>query len=421
MDEVFQAHLESFASAELLELVQGWEAHSRRAVTVDQLLLSTLMSRGVAGEYGFSSPQALLADLLRIDPREAKDRVRAAEDLGPRRGLTGEELEPVFPLVAAEQKAGVISAAHAKVIVSTLDRLRPDLDFEHGARVQGELVEQARWFNPRDLAKVAMRIVAHLDPDGAEPRDAQHQRERSFTLGKRCDGMFIPTGALTPACGALLEAVLDSLSAPAPAADGPGGVLEPDRRTPGQRRHDAIEDASRRLLADGGLPSSGGVATTLLITMTEEQFRTQQGYATTTHNDLISIPEAMRLAGEAEVVSVVLNAEGGVISHGRERRLASPGQRLALYARDRGCCFPGCEMPVQWTQVHHQKPWQYGGETSIQTMALLCGHHHRTFEERGWTLHIVDGVPWWTPPKHVDPTQKPRRNRQHHPATMAPV
>ncbi|SOD74753.1 uncharacterized protein DUF222 [Jatrophihabitans sp. GAS493] len=440
VDTLLDAPLPSLTSTELLELVQGWETHRRREVAVEHLLLSAVMGRGVAGEFGFASPQALLVGVLRVDPGEAKARVRAAQDLGPRTGLTGEQLEPVFGETAAAQKTGVISAGHAKVITTTLDGLSEDLDFAHGARVQAELVAQARWFTPRDLAKLATRIVAHLDPDGTEPSDTRQQQNRGFTLARRPDGMVIPTGALTPACGAALEAVLDCLSAPTPATPAPAsdtdagagqtgttggaagdsggvgdGVVERDSRTPAQRRHDALLDSSLRLLADGGLPPSGGVPTTLLITMSDEQFRTQTGYATTSHGDLISIPEAMTVAEEADVVSVLLNPTGGVISHGRQRRLASPAQRLALYARDQGCCFPGCTIPVQWTQVHHQIPWHRGGKTSIHTMALLCGHHHRTFEQLGWTLTMTNGIPYWIPPPWIDPTQQPTRNTQHHP------
>ena len=33
----------------------------------------------------------------------------------------------------------------------------------------------------------------------------------------------------------------------------------------------------------------------------------------------------------------------------RGARLASAARRLALYARDRGCNRPGCDMPPQWT------------------------------------------------------------------------
>ena len=38
-----------------------------------------------------------LADVLRISPREAKRRIRDAEQLAPRTTLTGEPLPPVLP------------------------------------------------------------------------------------------------------------------------------------------------------------------------------------------------------------------------------------------------------------------------------------------------------------------------------------
>ena len=41
---------------------------------------------------------ALLRQVLRLHPGEAAARVRAAEAAGPRRALTGEPLEPVFPM-----------------------------------------------------------------------------------------------------------------------------------------------------------------------------------------------------------------------------------------------------------------------------------------------------------------------------------
>ncbi|SDJ45904.1 protein of unknown function [Frankineae bacterium MT45] len=419
LDRVFSAELESFSSAQIMELLQGWEQHRRREVAVEHLLVSVLQARGIAGEFGFSSPAALLSHTLRIDPGEAKARVRAAEDLAPRFGLSGERLEPIFSEAASAQLAGAISPRHAKVIISTLDGLRPELDCEYSAKIQSEMVAAARNFAPRDLAKLAARIVAHLDPDGAEPRDAEHQRHRSFALAKRADGMVVPAGALTPACGALLETVLDALSAPAPVDEGADGNLEPDRRTPGQRRHDALQDLATRALADGGLPGSGGVPTTLVLTMTEEQFRSGSGYAATQHGDLVSVPQALLLAEQAEVVTATLNTSGGVLDVGRTKRCATPTMRYALFARDRGCSFPGCTTPATWTEAHHVVPWRDGGATSVANMCLLCGFHHRSFERMEWEVFMRDGFPWWRPPAWIDRDRRPIRNDRHDVAESA--
>ncbi|GII24516.1 hypothetical protein [Planosporangium mesophilum] len=46
---------------------------------------------------------------------------------------------------------------------------------------------------------------------------------------------------------------------------------------------------------------------------------------------------------------------------------------------------------------------------------LLCGHHHRLIHHSDWqvTINPTDGHPDFTPPTHIDPEQKPQRNRYH--------
>ena len=58
---------------------------------------------------------------------------------------------------------------------------------------------------------------------------------------------------------------------------------------------------------------------------------------------------------------------------GRTRRCASPGQRIVLYAKDRGCTRPGCTVPAYWTHVHHASAdWDEGGHTNITDLTLAC-------------------------------------------------
>ena len=142
--------------------------------------------------------------------------------------------------------------------------------------------------------------------------------------------------------------MLDALSAPDPAADG-----QRDPRTGGQRRHDALLDAGQRLLRTGDLPDNGGTPVTIAVTMTVDQLRQETGHTTTSTGGLISIPNLLRLAAEADIIPVVLNDAGGILAYGRTRRLATPAQRLALAARDRGYSFPGCDRPPTWCQAHH--------------------------------------------------------------------
>ncbi len=93
------------------------------------------------------------------------------------------------------------------------------------------------------------------------------------------------------------------------------------------------------------------------VTLTLDQVESRTGLATTAHGGVISVPQALRIAAEADIVPVVLGDAGGVLGYGLTRRTASPGQRRALAARDGGCTFPGCDRPPDWCETHHVTPW----------------------------------------------------------------
>jgi len=384
---------------ELLALLRGLETQRRRLPVVDHALVAELDQRGIAGELAVRDTKTLLRDALRLSPRQAKARYAAAVDLGPRRGLTGEALPPLLPAVAAAQADGAISPEHAKVITRVIEQLPPAVEAEHGPAVEERLVAEAARFDPSVLARIGRHLLDWINPDGTQDREAEHERRRHATLTARRDGSGLLKAHLTP----------DPLAAPRPSdADGP------DPRTPGQRLHDALADAAGHLLASGELPPAGGTPATVLLTMTLDQLETRTGLVTTAHGGPLSVTEALRLAGDANVIPVVLDSTG-ILAYGQARRTATTGQRLALAARDQGCCFPGCDAPPGWTQVHHILEWSKGGGTDLDNECLLCGYHHRTFEKRGWTVTMKDGHPWWTPPPWIDPQQTPIRNAVHDP------
>jgi len=111
----------------------------------------------------------------------------------------------------------------------------------------------------------------------------------------------------------------------------------PDDRSIDQRRHDAFEHGAQRLLAAGDLPATAGVPTTFVISMTLDQLEARAGQATTHHGGHLSVQAAMRLGVDVKTLPVVFDQHLGTLAYGRARRLASPGQRLALFARDKGC------------------------------------------------------------------------------------
>jgi uncharacterized protein DUF222/HNH endonuclease len=409
LDMLAVLQLDRLTRDELLELTRQLETELRRVPVLQHAVVAELDGRGVAAEFAVRDTASLLVDMLRLSRGEASGRVRSAADLGPRRELNGTARPPLFATVAAAQASGSISATHARLITTTIDRLPAAVESEHGADLETFLVAQAQLLDPNRLGQLARRLVDTLDPDGTLATDRDHERRRSLSLRLNRDGSGDLTARLTPSCAAVWQSVLDPLAAPVPAEDGAA-----DLRGAGQRAHDGLLDAGLRLLRSGELPDCGGVPVTVQVSITTRELQTGAGLASTGSGGQLSIPELLTLATDAQLLPVILNDAGGIVAYGRTRRLATAAQRLALTARDGGCSFPGCTAPAAWCQTHHVVSWAAGGTTDLDNLTLLCGLHHREHENRGWTCRMVDGVPWWHPPSWIDPAQQPRRNRAHH-------
>ena len=149
------------------------------------------------------------------------------------------------PLVAAALAEGhVLSESYGRKLCEWTDKLPEDCRDAADAI----LVAAARaGADQQDLVELAMEIYARSHPDDDGPDDGFEDRQVRVetTLG----GAGVVAGDLTPECAAVITAVLDALSAPMDAED---------TRTHGQRYHDALQDAMKRLLASGLLPERAG-------------------------------------------------------------------------------------------------------------------------------------------------------------------
>ena len=87
-----------------------------------------------------------------------------------------------------------------------------------------------------------------------------------------------------------------------------------------------------------------------------------------------------RLLCDGSAVAVVEDERGTPLSVGRKQRMTSASLKRALWARDRGCAFPGCHR-MRYVDAHHIRHWADGGETSLDNLTLLCSHHHRLLHE----------------------------------------
>ena len=122
----------------------------------------------------------------------------------------------------------------------------------------------------RTLKRLSLMRVGDLHLDGAAPdRDGDDGfARRSLRLDTHFQGAGKLDGSLTAECAAAVAAVLESLGKKA----GPE-----DDRTAAQRRHDALEEACRRLIAAGCLPEVAGQAVQVQLHLTLDQLRKMPG------------------------------------------------------------------------------------------------------------------------------------------------
>jgi hypothetical protein len=298
-------------------------------------------------EYCSATMTQFLVRILQLSHGEAAARVRAAAALGPRTTMLGEQLQPLRPQLAELQRDGVVSAAKVQVIERALHTLtRPNLNPQAVQTAERLLTEQAPILAPAELHRFAQAVVAAADPDGPQPVDDQLQQDRRhLELNQRRDGMWQLHGRLSNTVGAQLNAILDPLTTPRTSTieDEDGTVIQiPDERPHAQRLHDALEEACARLLKADDQPSVGGVPASVIVTITLQELLAKTGLAETADGTQLTAEQLLRIADEAEIWPTITNRNSVPLALRRTRRLASPGQTMALITRDAGCSFPGC-------------------------------------------------------------------------------
>jgi Domain of unknown function (DUF222) len=422
VSRVVEHSYDALTTPERLALLERLEHETRRLRVPGHQLINQLGAQ--AGEDELGGPlRSALADRLRITKAEAGRRIDEAADLGQRRALTGEPLPPRFEATAAGQRAGLIGEGHARVIRSFFAHLPADVDLSTREAAEADLADKACGYRPDELAKYAQRIVDWLNPDG-EFSDAERARKRGIIVGKQeFDGMSRISGLVTPELRAALEAMLAKLAAPGacnPEDETPVVDASPDEdavrrdnRSQAQRNHDGFVAGLRALLASGQLGRHNGLPVSIVVTTTLQDLEAAAGKALTGGGTLVPMSDVIRWASHAHHYLAIFD-RGKALALYHTKRLASPAQRIVLYARDRGCTKPGCDAPAYHSQVHHVRGWAATRRTDIDDLALACGVDNR-LAEKGWTTRTnARGEIEWLPPPHLD-RGRPRTNPYHHP------
>jgi len=104
-----------------------------------------------------------------------------------------------------------------------------------------------------------------------------------------------------------------------------------------------------------------------------------------TGNSQLPIESVRRMCCDGSIIPLVENEKGEPLNVGRKVRTVTTAIRRALWARDKGCGFPGCSHD-RFVDAHHIQHWADGGETSVENMILLCSSHHKLVHEGGYSI-----------------------------------
>src|ERR1700744_5498762 len=316
---------------ERLAVLERFEVLRRQQPAVEHPLINQLRAQADPTELGGTLAPAL-ANRLRISRAEAA------------------------------QRNGDLGAGHVTVIRSFCHRLPDVVDPETRALAETQLARLAGEHRPDELAKLADTLTDCLNPDG-DFTDVDRARRRGISIGRQdLDGMSPIRGWLNPEARATLDAVFAKLAAPGmcnPDDEEPyvGGTpsqdaIQGDTRSAAQRHHDALNAAGRALLASGELGQHNGLPATIIVTTTLQELEAGAGRGLTGGGTLLPLSDVIRLGSHAHHYLAIFD-HGKALALYHTKRLASPAQRIVLYAKDRGCSFPNCDGPGSYSEVHH--------------------------------------------------------------------
>lgn len=383
---------------------------------------------GLARKEGFRTPEALIRHTTGASAREAATLARAggmindaalaeaAHDVDP--AIMPAVAEPWLVSVGAALAAGTLSTASAESIRSGIGEPGPGVSIDALTLAVNRILETAGGQDADRLFRLARDARDALDTVGILEREQARRERRSLRRWRQPDGMTRYTWELDPEGAALIDGIYDQITSPR--RGGPRFVDERERA----RADATVQDPrSTEQLASDGFRDLLAIAVDLhpthiigaaqpavRVLVTEAALTSGRGSGHIEGNpEPVSLETVERHACTSGTIAVVFDENGQAIDVGREQRLFTRRQRVALAARDGGCRWPDCERPPAWTEAHHVRQWKRDrGPTDLENGILLCRHHHMLLHDSHWQIQHSHGEYWLTPPPDLALTQEPR-------------
>jgi hypothetical protein len=303
-----------------------------------------------------------------------------------------------LPHLAAALADGDITLAHVTAVTSSAVPRRQDVF----ANADETLAELCRSATPTTVRQAVKFLCDQVDDDGSDapPLDEHGKDERRYhDQWGTVDGMLEYRGICDPADGELLRSVLDAFDKPDPPDTPPER-----RRSPGQRRADALAAAMQAAAGSPEAPTVHGAKPHILGMLDLAKWLGRPDLATFAdqlrYTGDVDLYQIDRLLDDAAFTAVLTLGPWRVVNVGRTQRTLPNWLRPLLQMLHRHCRGPDCDRPATWAQAHHQTDWSAGGDTDLNATVPVCDNHHDMLTNGGWTVHLdlETGVCIWTSP-----------------------
>lgn len=435
---------------ELLHIRSALSVIRRDLDVLDHKIVAVSTRKDAHRSAGATSMASLISAASGVTRRQATQTIKLAQRIDE------------SPVLATQMDKPGMSPVKAHMITDALDTLPADIAADHKQQIEKELAESAPQMSVEQFRRRCRRALEitdrkradRIEDDELVTNETAALRAASFWMSRPDSAGMVKGGFDIDALTAdMLRSILESKTAPRQLAiqqrNGQstqnceqGTVEPPNAVAAGQAGStDTSQQAGSQLVSSTNpnppanyretqgqafieilrhIPreaygNHGGVAATLMVTVSEESLRERAHAAgITEHGTPVSAGQLRHLACTAGILPAVLDSQSQILDLGREQRLHSPAQRKALAHRDGGCAFPNCDRPPGWCETHHITPWSNNGQTTIDNGVLLCGYHHRHIHQSNWRIELNphDKQPNFYPPGST----KPQRNYRYRPS-----
>ena len=371
-------------------------ASQRRAIDAEAAVVAAEIAFRSRGELGYSglsvrlgarTPETLLQQVTGFSAADARTLVHV--------GALVSQPTTEMMAVSAAVVSGDLSLEAARAIHLGLGSPTTGITADQLARAAAGLVADSAGLTVQQLASRARAARDHLDERGILQRESDRRDRRYLTLTQLPDGMTRVSALLDPESAAIIVSAVNAITGPRRGGprfvDGETAVDPTDERTVPQLMADALVDLVKMAtLAPSGRKLIGARRVGVRVLVAERDLRRAVGPAHIEGQTAsVSVETATRIACDSAILPIVFDG-GQPLKLGRDQRLYTSHQRIAIAARDGGCLVVGCDRAPDMCEVHHINEWlRDAGCTDVEDGILLCRHHHMLVHNNGWRIERV--------------------------------